>query len=155
VTREQYHRYLASREWALKKEAVKRRAKGACERCWKNPHEQTHHLTYIRVGRELLEDLLGVCRPCHEYLSGKSNFDPTASPYRTEAEESEREMALERYHKSAEYRFRLLLDIYNSHPGTPQSNPQKLQLKRELEAQYPQAMHSCNSDCERYGCENC
>lgn len=74
-----YHEYIASREWALKKNAVRERSGGICERCRKNPHTQTHHLTYERLGDERLEDLLGTCRPCHEYLSGRSDFDP-ASP---------------------------------------------------------------------------
>lgn len=29
-----YHRYMASREWALKREQVKPRADGTCERCF-------------------------------------------------------------------------------------------------------------------------
>lgn len=71
-----YQTYLASREWALKKEAVRKRSGGICERCKNAPHQQTHHLTYARIGCELLEDLQGVCRACHEYLSGKTNQDP-------------------------------------------------------------------------------
>lgn len=78
-----YQRYLASREWALLKEAVKRRAsitgeseRAVCERCESAPVQATHHLTYERIGHEELEDLLGVCRPCHKFLSGKSSDDP-------------------------------------------------------------------------------
>lgn len=71
-----YHAYLASREWALKREAVRVRCGNVCERCHRAPHQQTHHLTYARVGHELLEDLLGVCADCHRFLSGKTNVDP-------------------------------------------------------------------------------
>lgn len=78
MTKINYHEYLASREWALKKKAVKERSGGVCERCGKNPHEQTHHKTYQRLGNEHLEDLLGVCRRCHEFLSGESSADPAA-----------------------------------------------------------------------------
>ena len=74
-----YHRYLASREWALKKRAVRERSGGICERCGRNPHKQTHHLTYERFGDELLEDLQGVCKECHEYLSAVTDSDPKAS----------------------------------------------------------------------------
>src|SRR2546426_1847649 len=70
VKREEYQKYLASREWALLKERVRERSGGICERCKSAPHQATHHLTYERVGQELLEDLLGVCEPCHEFVSG-------------------------------------------------------------------------------------
>jgi hypothetical protein len=36
----------------------------------------THHKTYARLGHEWLSDLQGICTPCHEWLSGKSNLDP-------------------------------------------------------------------------------
>lgn len=74
-----YQRYLASREWALLREAVRTRSGNLCERCRARPHENTHHLTYARIGREELTDLLGVCRLCHAYLSGKASVDPYAS----------------------------------------------------------------------------
>jgi hypothetical protein len=76
----EYKEYLASREWALKREAVRKRCGNVCERCHKAPHENTHHVTYARVGNERLEDLLGVCRKCHEFLSGKSDVDPASKP---------------------------------------------------------------------------
>ncbi len=71
-----YQAYLASRAWAVKREAVRRRCGNVCERCHRAPHQQTHHKTYARIGHERLDDLLGVCTPCHRYLSGKSNVDP-------------------------------------------------------------------------------
>lgn len=76
-----YQAYLASREWALKREAVRKRSGNRCERvidgrrCPKS-QQSVHHLTYARIGHELLEDLLAVCNDCHKWLSGKSNFDP-------------------------------------------------------------------------------
>jgi hypothetical protein len=71
-----YKRYLASREWAIRREAVRARCGGWCERCDLLPMQATHHLTYEHIGDEPLEDLQGVCRPCHAFLSGKSDFDP-------------------------------------------------------------------------------
>jgi hypothetical protein len=76
-----YQRYLASREWALKKEAVRKRSRNSCERCGRVPMQATHHLTYERIGNELLEDLQGVCNPCHEFLSAKTNIDPVETSY--------------------------------------------------------------------------
>lgn len=76
MTRAERHAYLASREWALLKEQVRVRSGGCCERCAVGDHEQTHHVTYERLGHERLDDLLGVCEACHLYLSGKSDDDP-------------------------------------------------------------------------------
>lgn len=76
MTRAEYRAYLASREWAVLKEHVRARSGGRCERCREGDHEQTHHLTYERIGHEHLEDLLGVCEACHLFLSAKSDIDP-------------------------------------------------------------------------------
>lgn len=78
--REKYAAYLCSREWAEKREAVRARAKGRCERCLRAPMEACHHLTYERKYKELLEDLQGTCRPCHEFTHGKSDRDPRLTP---------------------------------------------------------------------------
>jgi hypothetical protein len=80
MNRSDYHKYLASREWALLKEQVRKRSGGACERCKVGLYAATHHLTYERLGHERLEDLLAVCEPCHEFLSGKSDVDPLKKP---------------------------------------------------------------------------
>lgn len=71
-----YPCYLASREWAKRKEAIREQSYGFCERCAVGQYQSTHHLTYANIGHEPLEDLLAVCNPCHEFLSGKSNNDP-------------------------------------------------------------------------------
>jgi hypothetical protein len=76
MARVDYYQYLCSREWALKRKAVKERAGGICERCKRAPLRDTHHLSYRNLGNEPLEDLMGVCRPCHEFLSGKADWDP-------------------------------------------------------------------------------
>jgi hypothetical protein len=75
-----YQEYLASREWAEKREAVRERSGDRCERCG-GPQQAVHHLTYERIGHELLEDLQAVCDPCHEYLSAKREDDPAAHPH--------------------------------------------------------------------------
>lgn len=73
-----YAEYLASREWALRREAVRRRSGNKCERCKRGPQDAVHHLTYANVGNEPLEDLQAICHPCHEFLSGKSHQDPVS-----------------------------------------------------------------------------
>lgn len=73
-----YQEYLASREWAVKREAVRKRSGNKCERCYTNPQQAVHHKTYERVGNERLEDLIAICHPCHEFLSAKSSIDPVS-----------------------------------------------------------------------------
>lgn len=76
MNKSKYHEYLASREWALIKEKVKKRSGGHCERCQIGTHHSVHHQTYERVGHEAMEDLIGLCEKCHEFISGKSDSDP-------------------------------------------------------------------------------
>jgi hypothetical protein len=72
-----YKQYLASREWRVKrKEFIKECTYGVCQRCTDRPIENVHHLTYANVGNEDNGDLLGVCRPCHEYLAAVRDDDP-------------------------------------------------------------------------------
>jgi len=74
--REKYQCYLCSREWAIRKEAVHKRAEGICERCGQYPIDAVHHLTYARKYDEELEDLAGWCKHCHAFTHGKALWDP-------------------------------------------------------------------------------
>ncbi len=74
--KEKYAAYLCSREWAEKREAVRERSLGKCERCFISPMEACHHLTYERKYEERLEDLQAICNRCHEFTHGKNDFDP-------------------------------------------------------------------------------
>ena len=78
MDKEQYGQYLASRQWALLRERVRRRARNRCERCKRAPMHNVHHRSYARTGHELLEDLIGLCDPCHRYESALSDIDPAA-----------------------------------------------------------------------------
>ncbi len=74
--KEKYAAYLCSREWSVLKEAVKDRSGGMCERCTINRMDHVHHLTYARKYAERLEDLQACCKPCHDFIHGKSDYDP-------------------------------------------------------------------------------
>ena len=76
-----YQTYLASREWSLLRERVRERSGNTCEHCFGAPQQAVHHLTYERIGQENLADLLAVCHPCHEFLSGKSDENPLLDSY--------------------------------------------------------------------------
>jgi hypothetical protein len=65
-----YDEYLESPEWDERRSRVLSRARGVCEGCRKEPATQVHHLTYERVGREMLFDLAAVCRDCHDCIHG-------------------------------------------------------------------------------------
>lgn len=72
-----YKEYLASREWRVKrKEFIDGATYGVCQRCAARPIENVHHLTYANIGNEDWSDLMGVCRPCHEYIAGERSDDP-------------------------------------------------------------------------------
>lgn len=75
----EYQAYLASREWSLKREAVRERSGNQCERCWTAPQQAVNHMSYEHIYDEPLEELLAVCNPCHAWLSGKSDDDPAAT----------------------------------------------------------------------------
>lgn len=77
-SKEKYQLYLCSREWGLKKYAVHERADNICERCGMDEIKNVHHLTYSRKYREDLDDLQGLCRQCHEFTHGISDYDPLA-----------------------------------------------------------------------------
>lgn len=130
----EYQTYLASREWALKKRAVRERSGGICERCHLAPHQQTHHLTYERIGQEELEDLQGLCNACHEFVSGKSDVDPadelqTLRQWMFEAYENDPALAFRHLERNLVHtlqhidHFNLLIQVFileqeHAHPET-------------------------------------
>ncbi len=66
-----YDQYLQSPEWQARRRLVLRRAGGKCEGCRIRRAVQAHHLTYDRVGREMLFDLVAVCAECHNQIHAK------------------------------------------------------------------------------------
>jgi 5-methylcytosine-specific restriction endonuclease McrA len=64
-----YYQYIQSPEWHERAEAAKQRAGFHCQLC--NADDQTtvlnvHHRTYERLGHEPEEDIIVLCRACHE-----------------------------------------------------------------------------------------
>ena len=67
MTRLQYRNYLRSREWKDKRKLVLIRDGYMCQHFGSFYGDlQIHHVTYIRLGAELLEDLLTLCDDCHK-----------------------------------------------------------------------------------------
>jgi hypothetical protein len=63
-----YADYLRSNEWKIRRRKVLARCKSICEGCGEQPVSDIHHLTYAHVGNELLFELVGLCRFCHEIV---------------------------------------------------------------------------------------
>src|SRR5262245_42570727 len=82
LTNPRYAAYLHSSEWKAKRQAVLERCKGICERCGKYLVDEVHHLTYAHIFNEPLEDLQGLCKPCHNFLHNASGIDPLVKTIR-------------------------------------------------------------------------
>lgn len=64
---EWYALYLTTPHWlAMRAAALARDA--VCRGCGESGSEQVHHLTYARLGCELLTDVVGLCCRCHELV---------------------------------------------------------------------------------------
>jgi hypothetical protein len=67
----EYQVYLASSEWRQRRHEAIQRARGKCELCSQRATE-VHHRSYQRIGAELPQDLLAVCRACHDLIHAPS-----------------------------------------------------------------------------------
>lgn len=61
-----YYDYLKSPQWQTVRDAALKRANYQCEKCKSAKNLQVHHITYKRLGYELPEDLIVLCKDCHE-----------------------------------------------------------------------------------------
>jgi hypothetical protein len=66
-----YYEHLDSEKWRRLRQKVLARCKGICEGCGVNRAVQVHHLTYMRLGDEMLFDLAAVCMDCHDKIHGR------------------------------------------------------------------------------------
>lgn len=64
-----YDMYLASPEWKAKCEVVLQRDGHSCRTCGLRTDLEVHHVTYERFTHEDLEDLITLCRECHEAIT--------------------------------------------------------------------------------------
>jgi len=63
-----YNAHMQSPEWFSLRAKVMDRAKGVCEGCGERRATQVHHMTYKRLGHEMMFDLVAVCSKCHESI---------------------------------------------------------------------------------------
>lgn len=71
-----YADYLASPYWRKRAKQIRVRDKNRCRVCRLRAAD-VHHLTYVRLGRELDLDLLLLCRECHTQVHARY---PPSSP---------------------------------------------------------------------------
>lgn len=74
-----YRAYIASPEWARKREAKFRQAGRRCDECGRDERLEVHHLTYRHFGREPLADLQVLCHWCHMAEHGRNADIPDVS----------------------------------------------------------------------------
>ena len=81
ITRRQYinyDAYILSDDWKAKASAAIKRAGGHCQLCRSTVSLNVHHNTYDNLGNERDEDLIVLCRRCHEVYHVK--VDPRTAP---------------------------------------------------------------------------
>ena len=66
--RRKYDAYLSTSKWKTLREKVLARANGRCEGCGERKATHVHHLTYERLGNEMLFDLVAVCDACQKKI---------------------------------------------------------------------------------------
>ncbi len=60
-----YARYLCSHAWRELRKKVLIRDNYECQHCGSKENLEVHHITYRRVFREWLSDLITLCKSCH------------------------------------------------------------------------------------------
>lgn len=65
-----YHKYMKSRQWFEMRDLILERAMHHCEDCDAQKSLQVHHLTYERLTREWMSDLVALCDDCHHKRHG-------------------------------------------------------------------------------------
>ncbi len=64
-----YQEYLRSAWWQFVHHRTLKRAHGKCELCRQRTAREAHHTTYVRIGEELPDDMVALCRHCHQHIT--------------------------------------------------------------------------------------
>jgi hypothetical protein len=64
----EYQTYLHSEHWINKRKEFYKVNQAICSKCQSTKNLNLHHLTYARLGKELLTDLICLCETCHHDL---------------------------------------------------------------------------------------
>lgn len=63
-----YKTYLQTKHWHDLRKRIFERDGYCCTRCYCAARLEAHHLTYERLGHELLSDLTTLCNRCHRQI---------------------------------------------------------------------------------------
>jgi len=79
-----YKAYLQSEKWKHRRNKFlrKRDRRNRCKLCFSHGPVDVHHMTYARVGRELVKDLRGLCRDCHQFVHDCIEIGRESNPHR-------------------------------------------------------------------------
>lgn len=73
-SRREYNDYIASPAWAGKRERALKKHGRICKACGStDPGLHVHHHTYDRFKRERMDDLVILCKPCHDIVHRMHN----------------------------------------------------------------------------------
>lgn len=78
-----YHTYLRSPEWKLKRDAQCEAAGWRCQVCNSPKQLNCHHRTYDRIGNEIPDDLFVLCADCHQIFHDNGKL--ARPPFQDEA----------------------------------------------------------------------
>jgi hypothetical protein len=71
--------YLQSIQWAMKRSAVLIRDNFQCQACGSKYNLEVHHISYINLGNESLEDLITLCNFHHQAIHDILGYDRTTT----------------------------------------------------------------------------
>lgn len=80
MDKKEYRKYLKSGKWRQKRQRKFEEVGARCEECGSLRNLQIHHVTYVRVGDELLSDLKVLCSSCHREAHGINAIDVSSEP---------------------------------------------------------------------------
>jgi hypothetical protein len=80
VRKAQYHEYLQSEAWQIRRKWILDLADNRCQICYSTGQLHVHHRTYVRAGREKPSDLIALCAECHARHHDKLPPAPDEAP---------------------------------------------------------------------------
>ena len=75
------HQYLQSPEWRTKRALTLRRDRHCCRKCYSTSSLDVHHIRYSNIPNEHLDDLITLCRSCHQFEHDTYGYPQTYSDY--------------------------------------------------------------------------
>lgn len=69
-----YNKYISSQEWRDKANLAKERDGYQCRTCTSTQDLEVHHRTYERFRHEDLDDLITLCKACHDAITSSIRF---------------------------------------------------------------------------------